>query len=89
MTDSVLATHVDDDDTLYVNVKDCGILPMVIAIDGLQITRFGDEEVHYLLFDEVVDWHRANSKDTTVLEALLKIRAKFRAGKIDVREDYG
>lgn len=70
--------------SLYIDAFQCGIHPLVVSIDGLTLTYFGDDRKRvYLSIDAAIDWHtrelaasNGRSGSRTALEALQTVKAR-------------
>ena len=90
MTQTKPTPFAEHDGTLYVVASDCGMHPLVIAIDGLPLTFFGDDRRRaYLTVDAAIAWHTKELAETCgrsgnakAIEALRTAKAKHEAGKV-------
>lgn len=77
---------------LYMRIKDTGIHPLCLLIDGAQMVTFGKEKTHYLTVQQAIDWHEKEVRDSMgksgsqkiadVLKGVLAIFAAQEASKL-------
>lgn len=75
---------------IYILSSHCSIQPLVLACDGVRVTRFGKENKVYVLVKDVIAWHEKELKESggasgsrEALEGARKILAKFKSGDFE------